>query len=80
MRASRLSIDRLSIELSGISTEEARRLVALVAEGLASHSGTMRPRQIAALHVELSAPASESLHDLAHHIVLETLSALRRTA
>ncbi len=80
MAAHRISIDRLAIELSGISAEDARRLAELVATGLADSTEEMEPRRVPELRVQLSARQNQTLPALAHRIVAATLGALRRAA
>ncbi|MDA9504171.1 hypothetical protein XI09_05210 [Bradyrhizobium sp. CCBAU 11386] len=80
MDASRLDIDRLSLEVSGLSADEARRLATLVGKGLAERSVALAPGRVPAVRVQLESRPQQSVGDLAERIVEETLAVLGRTA
>ncbi|MFK4727419.1 hypothetical protein ABIE89_008519 [Bradyrhizobium niftali] len=79
MHASRLDIDRLSLEVSDLSADEARQLASLVGNGLAECPLAIAPRRVPAVRVELESRPQQSVGDLAQRIVEATLAALDRT-
>lgn len=79
MAAHRISIDRMAIELSGLTTEEARHLAELVARGLADTTEEMPSQQVPELRVQLDARQDQTLPELGRRIIDATLGALRRT-
>jgi hypothetical protein len=79
MRPPGLQIERLSIEVAGLSAEDGQRLARLVARGLAAVPAVSAARSVPALKVELRATGDRNLPNLASRIVEATLDALRRT-
>lgn len=74
----RLDIDRLSIEVPGISAGAGRELAAAVASALAAADGLPAAGDIPTLRVELVADPGLDPPELARRIVAATLQALQR--
>lgn len=72
-----LTIERLSLRLSGLSEGESRHLARLIAEGLAGASGISRNRD--ALHAGINATAGSSVEELSDQIVAELVRQLERS-
>jgi hypothetical protein len=72
-------IERLTLKLSGLSEDEARRLASLVSQGLAAASipgQASGAGDIGALHVNVAARAGDSLDRTAQQVVAELLRQL----
>ena len=74
-----LTIDHLTLRLHGADEDRARRLVQLVADGLAAAAGPAAPAAREAVRVRVEAAADSDLGGLAERIVRELLTALERT-
>jgi hypothetical protein len=72
-----LTIERLSLRLSGLSEDESRRLARLIAERLGAAPGISGKRDT--MRADIHAPASASVQDLSDQIVAELVRQLERT-
>jgi hypothetical protein len=79
MTTARLQIERMTIELSGLSEADGRALAKLIAKGLASASMPTTEQKIPGLRVRIPAGRNSDLPDLAQRIVTATLGALQRS-
>ena len=71
-----LRIDRLRIDVPGLSAEQGRRLGQLVAAGLGEAAGLPALADIPYLRLDLAAPPGADLPTLAARIVAATVRAL----
>lgn len=71
-----LRIDRLRIDIPGLSAEQGRRLGQLVAAGLGEAAGLPALADIPSLRLHLAAPPGADLPTLAARIVAATQRAL----
>ena len=74
-----LSIERLSLHLSGLSEEDGRRLTRLIADGLAAASVPDTAEDRNAMQSRIRPRAGESLHAISDQIVADLLSQLNRS-
>jgi hypothetical protein len=74
-----LSIERLSLHLSGISEKDGRRLTRLIADGLAEASAPRSTADRDALRSSITPRAGSSLQQIADQIVADLLSQLQRS-
>jgi hypothetical protein len=75
-----LTIDRLTLKLSGLSQDQGKHLVRLIAEGLASHEiSSDSARDAPNLQLKITAPPNASIDWLANQIVSEVLRQLNST-
>ena len=75
-----LLVDRLTLDLTGLSEADGRRLPRLVAECLASADVPSEPQTADRLQLSLAADPSDSLPALAERIARELLYALGRSS
>jgi hypothetical protein len=75
-----LLVDRLTLDLAGVSEADGRRLPRLVAEYLASADVSGVPQHAGRLRLSLAADPGESLPALAERIARELLDALGRSS
>jgi hypothetical protein len=73
-----LQIDRMKVEIPGISAEEGRRVALLVAAGLAEAGAMPAVGDIPAVQIELVPDTEANGSELARHIIAATLRHLRR--
>jgi hypothetical protein len=73
-----IHIDRLAIQIPGLSNEEGRQLGLRMAAALAAAGGIPAAGDIPALHLDVEADMSAGLPRLADRIVIELLRQLRR--
>ena len=71
-----LNVDRLSLKLSGFSEEQGRRLVRLIAEGLAASSRRDDAGQVEGVESKQTASEGKSLEDISKQIVRDLLRQL----
>jgi hypothetical protein len=72
-----LNIDRLTLKLSGISSQEGQHLARLIAAGLANHEiSSYSTRDAPTLQLNISAPPNANIDRLANQIVSEILRQL----
>jgi hypothetical protein len=74
-----LSIQRLSLHLSGVSEKDGRRLSRLIADGLAAAAAPSVTADRDALRSKITPRAGSSLQEIADQIVADLLSQLQRT-
>jgi hypothetical protein len=72
-----LTIERLSLRLSGLSEGESRHLARLIAEGLAEAPSISGNRD--AVHAGINTPAGSSVEQLSDQIVAELVRQLARS-
>jgi hypothetical protein len=70
-QTNKLSIDRLSLQVPGLTEPEGRRLAVLVAQGLGSLGPLGGGREVPTLRLDLEAPPSAGVDELARRIVAE---------
>jgi hypothetical protein len=75
---SEVRIDRLSLQVPGLTPAEGRRLALLVAGEIAKAGAVGTPGEIPALRLELTAATGAGVPTLAEQIVAEVLRQLRR--
>ena len=73
-----LTIDRLSLHLSGLSEGDSRHLVRLISEGLASAPLTGSGLSLADMQVEVAASPGVSVPELSDKIIADVLRQLGR--
>jgi hypothetical protein len=73
-----LHIDRMRVEIPGISAEEGRRVALLAAAGLGEAGAMPASGDIPAVRIELSADHRADVWELARRIVTATLQHLQR--
>jgi len=71
-----VNIDRLTLKLSGLSEEQARRLVRLVAQGLADSPLRAAGANRAEVESKQQMSAGTSVEDLSKRIVMDLLNQL----
>lgn len=71
-----LTVDRLTLQLSGLSEGDGRRLAALVADGLATADLPPRGGAASVLRVSVGPQPGEGVESLAKRIVTELLRGL----
>lgn len=75
-----ISIERLTLKLSGLSSGEGKRLAHLIAEGLSTASlGAEFPYQIDTLRVKVAASPEDRVDWLSQQVVAEIVGQLQRT-
>jgi hypothetical protein len=74
-----LSIERLSLHLSGLSEGEGRRLARRVADGLAAASMPIGSMDIDSMQSRLTARPGSNLLEISDQIVADLLSRLERS-
>ena len=72
-----LTIERLSLRLSGLSEGESRHLARLIGEGLAAAPGISGNRD--AMKADINAAAGSSVEELSDQIVAELMRQLARS-
>lgn len=77
--ASDVTIDRFILDAPGVSAEGARRVAALVAEGLAASDGLPQAFDAPRLSLSVTAPRGADEKTLARLIVAAALRDFRRT-
>jgi hypothetical protein len=75
-----LDVDRLTIRLAGHSASDARRLAALIGDGLADAATPPRLHDASAVHASLPGRAGEPVEATASRIVDAIVGALSRSA
>ncbi len=73
-----LDVDRLAIRLTGYSASDARRLAALIGDGLAAAAVPPRLHDAGAMHASLPGRAHEPLEATASRIVDAMVDAMSR--
>jgi hypothetical protein len=73
-----IRIDRLSLQVPGLSAAEGRRLALQVAEGLGALGAAGGGRDIPTVRVDLTAASKTSMDELAVKIVAEVLRQVDR--
>jgi hypothetical protein len=79
MPSPRLEVDRMVLEVSGVSAEAARRIALETAARLAEAGALPQAGDIPALRVELAAAQVPAPDALAQHVIGAALRQLRRT-
>jgi hypothetical protein len=76
-----ISIERLTLKLSGISERDGQRLAQLIAEGLGDHISlsSEAPRHLDSMRVNVAARPGSSLDMLAKQVVADMLRQLERS-
>jgi hypothetical protein len=74
-----LSIERLSLHLSGWCEGDGRRLARMIADGLAAAAASGTPQERDSLQCILTPRANTSMQELSDQIVADLLSQLQRT-
>jgi hypothetical protein len=74
-----LSIERLSLHLSGLSEGEGRRLTRLIADGLAAAAVPHTAKSHDAMQSKITPRAGCGLQEISDQIVADLLSQLDRT-
>lgn len=75
-----ISIERLTLKLSGLSSGEGKRLAHLIAEGLSTASiAAASSYQIDTLRVKVDARPSDTVDWLSQQVVAEVVGQLERT-
>jgi hypothetical protein len=72
-----IRIDRLTVEASGLSAVEGRRLALAIAAGLAG-AGLPLAGDVPVMRVSVAKPGGATPHDLAQRAVADVLRQLRR--
>jgi hypothetical protein len=75
-----ISIDRLTLELSGVSEFQARRLAIGITEGLPVAGLSNMARDVPAMRIDLTASTGMDSDKLAQQVISEILGQLRRSA
>ena len=78
MPTRRLQVDRMVLEISGISAEAGRQIALETAARLAAAGGLPQAGDIPALRVELAASRPPAPDALAQHVIGAALRQLRR--
>lgn len=73
-----LAVDRLTLRLSGRSSDDGQRLARLIGEGLAAAAPLAAVGQVPSLRLAVDVQAGEPLQQLANRIVAAWLEALAR--
>jgi hypothetical protein len=76
---SAIHIDRMEMEIPGVSSEEGQRLALLVAAGLAVAGAMPAAGDIPVLQIDLVVGNNFSESELAQRIIAATLNHLQRT-
>jgi hypothetical protein len=71
-------IDRLILQVPGLSESDGRRLALQVAQGLGTAGSVGGGRDIPVVHLDLKAKPNTGVDELARQIVAELLQQLRR--
>jgi len=75
-----ITIDRLTLRLSGLSESDGQRLAARIAEGLAAAAPAGgRPRHMDALRVNVAAAPGDGVERIAAQVVADILRQIERT-
>lgn len=74
-----IAIDRMTMEVPGISAEEGRRVALLVAAGLGAAGALPAAGDMTAVRIELTADRNAGTAALARHIIAAILQQLRRS-
>jgi hypothetical protein len=74
-----LSIERLSLHLSGLSEADGRRLTRMIADGLAVASVLNAADQHDALHSRITPRPGSSLQEISDQVVADLLRQLQRS-
>jgi hypothetical protein len=73
-----VAIDRLILQVSGLSETEGRRLALLVADGLGALSAAGGGRDVPSLRLDLAVPPGSGTDELARRIVDELMRQVRQ--
>ena len=73
-----ISIDRMTLESTGISEPQARRLAMGITEGLGARGESIVLRDVPAVCINLTASAGVGVDQLAEQVVSEILRQLRQ--
>lgn len=74
-----LRIDRLALQLSGVSEWEGRRIAEMIAEGMRVAAPPQGGRRVDRLGLDLTGRPGEGLEELSGRIVRALLAQLERT-
>jgi hypothetical protein len=75
-----ISIDRMTMELTGVSESQARRLAMGIAEGLAAAGLSNMASDVPAMRIDLTASSGIDSDKLAQQVISEILGQLGRSA
>jgi hypothetical protein len=73
-----ISIDRMTMELTGVSESQARRLAMGITEGLAAADVSNVSNDVRTMRVSLTASAGTGADKLAEQVISEILQELKR--
>jgi hypothetical protein len=73
-----IRIDRLALQVPGLTAADGRRLALQVAHGLAAAGAAGGGRAVPALRLDMTAAPGAGVDELAEQIVAEVLRQLRR--
>lgn len=74
-----VSIDRLSLHLSGFNEEDGRRLARVIAEGLSKAPLPAGTGEMLSMHVNVSAPPGGSLERVSELVLADLVRQLERS-
>jgi hypothetical protein len=77
---STISIDRLTLRLSGLSESDGRRLAELIGEGLAAQTSAIQTADVSKVRTSLTARPGSAIRGLAEEAVADILRQLQRSA
>ena len=73
-----ISIDRMTMQLTGVSESQARRLGMGITEGLAARRESIVLRDVPAVRINLTADAATNTDKLVEQVISEILQELKR--
>ncbi|SEO04033.1 hypothetical protein SAMN05216404_11091 [Nitrosospira multiformis] len=73
-----ISIDRMSMELTGVTESQARRLAMGITEGLAARRESIALSDVPVVRINLTADAATNTDKLIEQVISEILQELRR--
>ena len=73
-----IQIDRLTLQVPGLSPADGRRLALQIAEGLGAAGTTLSARDIPALRIDLTAGPKTGVDELARQVIAEILRQVQR--
>jgi hypothetical protein len=74
-----LSIERLSLHLTGLSEGDGRRLTRMIADGLAAASGPIAGEHRDSMQSKIKPRPGSSLQEISDQVVADLLSQLERS-
>lgn len=74
-----LSIERLSLHLSGLSENDGRRLTRMIADGLAAASVSIAAESQDSMQSKIEPRPGSSLQEISEQVVADLLSQLERS-